>query len=156
MMAKANESMWPDEIVVSDDVGSAPVTHLRRQAALLGDHTHNIVQAEVETVSFGGEFISVLKLVAPCLDGVRYELLRVTHGVECYPVRVDVVGRSQAEVQTEDDFLKFLADVLASNKAKNAVAVLMEMSEGEEYLADGWRGEGKRPWSAQPLRGVAP
>ena len=135
-MTNTSESLWPDGIAVSDEAASAPVIHLRRQAALLGNHTHNIVEAEVETAAFGGEFVSVLKLVAPCLDGVRHELMRVTHGVECYPavVRFPQPGRPNVTALDEDEFIKALTDVLTSDATTKAVAVLMEMSEPADVM----------------------
>ena len=95
------ESLWPEEVGVSKEAASAPIIHLRRQAALLGNYTQNIVEAEVETVAFGGEFVSVLKFFAPCLDGIRHEVLRVTHGIDCYPAALEVSGKLERVVPNE-------------------------------------------------------
>src|SRR5208282_1331360 len=81
------DNLWPEDFGVPKQV--PPVTILRTQAALLGQRTKNIVEAEVKTaVSAPDEFMHSFNLVAPALDFYTYRLFFVTHGLALYPVKL--------------------------------------------------------------------
>ena len=65
---------------------SSPLTILRGQAALLGDKTKHVVEARVDATAAGGKFVHSFRLVVPALDHYQYELFRVSHAIDLYPV----------------------------------------------------------------------
>src|SRR5438067_362556 len=100
----------------------APVTILREQAALLGTKTRYLVEAHVETVKYGTSFMHKFNLVVPALDGYTYELFKVSHGIEIYPVRVSTLD---VELQNEAEFLAWLGNALSSDETKRIIANLL-------------------------------
>src|SRR5881296_859505 len=86
MPMATNVDLWGE--IQPPDVRT-PVSILREQAALLGQKTKNLVEASVETTSSGGTFYHTFKLVAPALDNYTYQLFRIRHGIQLYPVYVE-------------------------------------------------------------------
>ena len=102
-MSQATRDLWPDSIGV--DAVAPPVVILREQAPLLGERTHGIVRAEVESTQQSSDKIDdyledvlppearvvhshTLYLVAPALDNYRYSLLSVQYDFAPYPCQV--------------------------------------------------------------------
>jgi hypothetical protein len=56
-----------------------PLSILREQAALLGEKTGNLVEAQVSRDTYGPEFVLALNLVVPGLDNYTYQILKVRH-----------------------------------------------------------------------------
>ncbi len=76
--------LWPSDIATQGKA-IAPVTILRRQAALLGQKTGNLVEAE----ALGGdEFKFSFSIVAPTLNDYRYRLFTISHSHEFYPLKI--------------------------------------------------------------------
>ena len=84
--------LWP---AIEQPTIKAPVVILREQAQLLGEKTRNIVEAEVTRIE--GEdwipwyhFAYAFWIVAPTLGNYRYRLFAIAHGIDIYPVLVNL------------------------------------------------------------------
>ncbi len=125
------KSLWPNEInVASNEV--APVTILKEQATFLGQKTQNIVIAEVKPLTLPKGFISyVFYLVAPVLDNYRFELFRVLgRVVNLYPIDINAgtIGIKKKTINSEDELLKVLADILSHPKTMKIVESMLVQS----------------------------
>lgn len=100
---------------------------LREQAALLGQKTKNLVEAEVSTDALPDHHISHnFTLVAPAMDNYRYGLLTVIHPIETYPLTIHFApDNSSFQAKNEDDFLGLLKRLLSSEKTKKIVQSLI-------------------------------
>jgi len=131
------QNLWPD--VESESV-LTPVAILREQADLLGQKTKNVVtarvtggQASLYGVMTSKGFVYTLSLVAPALDNYAYDILRVRHGMQIYPVQVsDLVRNKELQAATEEEFLAALGEVLGSPEVKNVIQVLLSQSDALE------------------------
>lgn len=97
----------------------SPVSILRKQAALLGSKTQNLVEARVETHISYGRFVHSFNLIVPVLD-YTYQLFAVEHGPEIYPF---YVGETRAE--NENEFRRWLQEKLSSPETKRIVSNLL-------------------------------
>jgi hypothetical protein len=105
-----------------------PLAVLREQAALLGPKTKNLVEAMVTTSRdrFQDEFVHHFSLVVPTLDNYTYELFRVTHSIDLYPVGVPLtVPNRPLSLKSEEEFLAWLQQELSSPKTKSIIANLL-------------------------------
>ncbi len=120
--------LWPSDIGIASLV--TPVTILREQAALLGEKTGNLVQAEVKTSSSGQVVTHSFNLIAPAMGNYRYRLLSATHNVEVYPLSLNFdPTNSGITVKTEQEFIEQLSKWLSSEKAVNIVKSLIAQSQ---------------------------
>lgn len=120
--------LWPSDIGVATLV--TPVSILREQAALLGEKTGNLVQAEVKTSSNGPSVIHSFILIAPAMNGYRYRLLSAVHNVEVYPLNITFEPTSASRsVKTEQEFTEYLRELLSSEKTINIVKSLIAQSQ---------------------------
>jgi hypothetical protein len=94
------QDLWPDNI--GEVKLRPPVTILREQAALLGQKTQNLVQAEIRVESGDGFFRYIFNIVAPALDNYRYELFRAWHKITLYPVEVYVEEEILEEIESSE------------------------------------------------------
>jgi len=132
------QDLWPDNLEVVE--AEAPVILLRRQAALLGQKTGNLVEAEVrqwdslavETTVTGYAFGHSLDLVAPALGDYRYQLLSIFNNIDLYPVAFRVDKHVQNEIapgnsdylimaESQDDFLEMLGKILKSKRTQRII-----------------------------------
>jgi hypothetical protein len=97
-----------------------PVSILREQAALLGGKTGYLIEGKVDTAVSGGMFRHSLSLVVPTLDNYEYELLKVRHGVELYPVTA-----GQQDLKTESEFTNWLRQRLSSAETRKVIGNLL-------------------------------
>lgn len=122
--------LWPKAKFETDLV--TPVSILRRQAALLGEKTQQLVAAEVITNARDNDLTHFFRLVAPALDNYKYELFRVTHKVDqLYPLE----GYSERNtlgvtLRSQSDFLKWLKEVLSSESTVKRIDSLMAQARG--------------------------
>jgi hypothetical protein len=99
-----------------------PVAILREQAALLGTKTQQLIEAKVETETYGKDFKHSFNLVVPALDNYRYELFWVKHDIDLYPVQTFGQGQS---AKTESDFVNWLQEQLSSPKTRRIIGNLL-------------------------------
>jgi hypothetical protein len=105
--------------------GSTPLTILRGQAALLGDKTRHVVEARVDTRATPiREFVHSFRLVVPTLDHYEYELFRISHGIDLYPVLVRWKDE-RLELESEESFMAWLHSCLSSETTKRIISTLM-------------------------------
>ncbi|MBZ5607194.1 MAG: hypothetical protein LAP38_02975 [Acidobacteriia bacterium] len=130
-MTEEAVDLWPD-------LGSAkvrtPLAILKQQAALLGKHTNNLLEGQVTTQTFGGEFHHRFLIEATALD-YRYELFVVSHGVKLYPVRLEsgphqaYYGSNKPKFDSEQAFVNWLKGVLNSEDTKRVLSSLLSQAE---------------------------
>lgn len=126
-------SLWPEDIGTNIDQ-SNPVTILKQQAALLGQRTKNIVEAQVSTSTFADHFIHSFNLVAPAI-GYKYLLFRVQHGPEIYPIALiyDTTDSTSLTIRmtasSETEFLDLLKEVFSSARTRKVIETLLAMSQ---------------------------
>ena len=120
--------LWPADIGVATLI--TPVSILREQAALLGEKTSNLVQAEVKTTSEGARVMHSFYLVAPAMNKYRYRLLYVTHDVALYPLNIVFdPANSQVTAKSQDAFVEQLGKLLSSEKTITIVQSLVAQSQ---------------------------
>jgi hypothetical protein len=107
-----------------------PARMMREQASLLGRKTENVVEATVDTTTNRGDFVHSFDLVVPALDHYTYELFRIRHGVDLYPVYVDSPSFKQVELKTKDAFKAWLQERLSSPDTKRIVVSLVAQAKG--------------------------
>ena len=118
---------WGDIELTGD---RTPLVILREQAALLGAKTKNVVKVKVTTSVSGKHLHHSFNLVAPALDNYTYELFRVRHGVEAYPVNVEAMDAKlpiKAHfpiLRDEAGFAAWLQEQLSSPRTKKIIATL--------------------------------
>jgi hypothetical protein len=130
MPEEAAVDFWPD---ISASKPRTPLSLMKQQAALLGKHTNNLLEAEVETTSSGDKLFHRFIIVAPSLD-YRYQLFGVTHGVTLYPVQVLSAPPSGTIVpiggiEDEGMFVNWLKAVLSSEETKRILGSLLAQAE---------------------------
>lgn len=101
-----------------------PVSILRAQAALLGQKTQNLVEAEVNTFTSEGKFFHSFNLVAPALQDYTYRLFRVRHGIELYPITV-LLPAPEKMLKSEDEFMVFVREILSSEQTRRIISSLL-------------------------------
>ena len=132
--------LWPDGI---EHISvKPPVAILREQGTLLGKKTSNIVEGGVVSVAApeSNRFEHIFYLASKALD-YRYELLRISHSIDMYPLDInpdeDVYLelpfeiRQQIEnlaVDSEDSFMEILKAIFATEKVRKIIGAIMSLS----------------------------
>jgi hypothetical protein len=123
--------LWPPEVGTTSVV--PPLAILRRQAAILGERTQNLLEGQVDTLTEGDQFRQLFYIVAPSLS-YRYKLFEVRHGVSGYPVYYEFPRRvfptfgtapAGLELDTPEKFADWLKDTLASDETRRVVGSLL-------------------------------
>jgi len=117
---------WGD---IAPSAVRSPAAILRQQAALLGTKTKNLIEATVVTEAAFGEIRHRFLLVVPALDSYSYQLFRIEHGVNLYPVMVE--GEPPVRLDSEHDFIKWLQATLSSDHTKKIVGNLLAQVAGD-------------------------
>ena len=135
-MADPLADLWPPEL--ADNSLVAPVTIMRQQASALSKRTRNLVQGKVRSWTRDETFHSLLaddpvpdgdlihsfQLVVPALDQYSYGLFEVRHGPRLYPLAASVEGKT-AKIDSQDEFVEWLKQVLGSAETKRVVSALL-------------------------------
>ena len=128
-MPEAALDLWPD---IHAAKPRTPLSIMKQQAVMLGKHTSNLLEAEVTTDIYDGDFRHRFVIAVPALD-YRYELFTVSHDPMLYPITVSSVryenytGRSK--LQNEQEFVDWLKSVLNSDETKRILASLLAQAE---------------------------
>jgi hypothetical protein len=121
--------LWPKAKFETDIV--TPVSILRRQAALLGEKTQQLVTADVSTNAMGSIVDHSFRLVVPALDNYKYELFRVTHKVdELYPLIGHFEDRGVPGLRDQSAFVQWLKEILSSESTLKKIDSLMAQAKG--------------------------
>lgn len=132
-------NLWPDDIQAVRM--EAPVTILRKQAALLGQRTKNIVTAEaVRRVSID-TFTFSFYIVGPAVGNYRYKLFTMRHGAPFYPLTLELAPGVLQElcddaaphgvtaiISSRDEFLVELRKVFAADKTLRVIRAILALS----------------------------
>jgi hypothetical protein len=146
--------LWPNDIAFTGV--KAPVSILKEQASLLGEKTKNLLKAEVrlsepdllDTQSvmekmFGlRQFYYAFYFVAPTLNNYRYKLFTISHGIQLYPVQInidddikfEVLGKNTDGIITassEEEFIEILKKVFNASKTKKIMQSILAQTEFE-------------------------
>jgi hypothetical protein len=121
--------LWPKAKFGTDLV--TPVSILRRQAALLGEKTQQLVTADVSTSATGSQITHLFRVVVPALDNYKYELFYVIHRVDrLYPVDGCFEGRVTSGIPDQSAFVQWLKEVLSSGSTLKKIDSLMAQARG--------------------------
>ena len=121
--------LWPKAKFETDLV--TPVSILRRQAALLGEKTQQLVTADVSTSTIGGLVEHSFRLVVPALDNYKYELFRVTHKVDqLYPLIGFFEDKGIPGLRDQSAFVQWLKEILSSESTLKKIDSLMAQAKG--------------------------
>src|SRR5271167_1522769 len=82
-----------------------PLSIMREQAAALGPKTKHLVEAKVDTRSYGQSIVHSFDIVVPALDGYTYRLFEIEHDPNLYPLSV---RGEDLEIPNEKDFMAWL------------------------------------------------
>lgn len=148
------KDLWPEDIYVSDSQLRAPVTILKEQASLLGKKTRNLVEGHIRRMDetearvrgaalgyqgpgFGYEF----HLAAPALDGYRYRLFFIIHGIDLYPIKFSLDESIAQEIghdpryaptaQSESELTILLGRIFAASKTRSVIQAMLAQMETE-------------------------
>lgn len=134
-MSISPRNLWPEDIAVTDAV--APVSILKEQASLLGERTKNLIEGSVSPsfrdlglILRKDRFSYDFDVVAPALNGYRYRLFNISHGVEFYPLTIDSAALNSPpfNVNNEEEFLKAIEAIFSSEKTKGIISSLIAQS----------------------------
>ncbi|MGA2882349.1 MAG: hypothetical protein ABSG13_25630 [Bryobacteraceae bacterium] len=115
----AHADLWGE---IAPSAVRTPVSILREQAALLGVKTNHLVEGQVETQISGRTFYHSFNLVVPALENYSYELFKIYHGVNIYPVHV---GPQIDALANEEAFVTWLGQKLSSPETKRIIGNLL-------------------------------
>ncbi|HVI06910.1 MAG TPA: hypothetical protein VND65_01305 [Candidatus Binatia bacterium] len=120
--------LWPKTKFETNMV--TPTSILRRQAALLGEKTQQLVTAEVFTTVGGDYAAHFFRLVVPALDNYKYELFRIEHRAdELYPL-TGHFPNSTRRIEDQADFLDWLKEVFSAETTLKKIDSLMAQAKG--------------------------
>ena len=125
-------NLWPkfeEKAIVT------PLSILRDQGSYLNRLTKNIITAKIEseTGSFKdvhsneAYFMHVFCLVAPFVGNYRYQLFKVVHNIDLFPLAIYFEDR-ELKCQTQDEFLKVLGEILNSPRTQKVLSNLYAQS----------------------------
>ena|SRR5689334_13433918 len=130
-MQNHSQDLWPEDIGSPIDL-TAPVNILKEQAALLGDKTHNIVEAEVKTefVDHDSALRHYFYLVAPALNHYRYRLFRIKHQpTNFYPIEITGAALKEPSIiNSEDELREVLKNLFFSEQTRRIIQSLIAQS----------------------------
>jgi hypothetical protein len=121
----AQPDFWGD---IAPGTVRTPAAILREQATLLGTKTKNLIEARVVTDASFGEIRHRFLLVVPGLDNYKYQLFRIEHDVNLYPVTVET--EPPVLLETERDFTKWLQSTLSSDHTRKILGNLLSQVAG--------------------------
>ncbi|GAB4457946.1 MAG: hypothetical protein OHK0029_18470 [Armatimonadaceae bacterium] len=135
-MLNTMPDLWPTDIEISVEDATVPVVILRQQASLLGEKTRNLVQGEIvtkpepefSTMNPKTRLVHRFYLNVATVDNYRYELLKVSHGLEGYPVLIHTVhegSETNVECSSPEEFTQALGTILSSSQTLRIVRTLM-------------------------------
>jgi len=123
-------NLWPE--LNSGNGPVSPMSVLRRQAMVITEMTGERVRGEVQSRMRGREFIHVLQLTALGLGDFEYFLIRLRHSIDSpYPCRVSLSEKEDRydEVNSVDELLSVVKQVLHNDKTQEVVSALLAYSE---------------------------
>ncbi len=129
-MTTGTDDLWPEDLG-SIEINS-PVSIIRKQAALLGNKTSNLVEGiVVSEVDEDGDNIITFFLYAPALGDYRYKLFHIYHDIaDMYPIKTATSDEqhSQGQIENEEELKYYLKRKFNSEKTLRIIRSLMAQS----------------------------
>jgi len=123
-----NIDLWPRAKFESDAI--TPLSILRKQAALLGEKTQQLVTAEVSSDASSNRVTHYFKLVVSVLDNYKYQLFYVSHKIDqLYPVTGFADGNFHPSLDDQTAFVDWLRAVLSSESTLKKIDSLMAQAK---------------------------
>ncbi len=134
--------LWPDDIKDNTSV-RAPVTILKEQGVLLGKRTSNIVEGLVAQSALTSQdhFVYNFLIFAPVLGNYSYQLLRISHSIDFYPLEIEadesVLEELPPETKDEggklvadsqDRFIEILRAIFATERVRRVIGAILAQS----------------------------
>lgn len=121
----------PSQEIEAGEEQLSPASILRAQADTWTQRTHGEIVGEVEPARAASDKLAYwFSFVVPSLDGYRYRLFRVEHGVDFYPLRI-AAGRMEdapVVVHDEDQLYDELRRIFAESTTLNVVRQLRALA----------------------------
>jgi hypothetical protein len=141
--------LWPENLGSAS--GKAPVAILKEQAAWLEKKTNNVIVGRIDQSylpriavleKYGTDedlFMYDFYLEVPLLDHFHYNLLTIFHGIDLYPLIINVEDAIKNEISinniniianTKDIFLTILKKIFTSKRTLAIInAILTQVNE---------------------------
>ena len=125
--SKIRDVVPPAREIAGGEGPLSPVTILRAQAERWTERTNGEIVAEVEPARASSDKLAHwFSFVVPALDGYRYRLFRLDHGIELYPLEI---RRGRAEdagevVLNEEELYDALQRLFTAPETLNVVRQL--------------------------------
>jgi hypothetical protein len=142
------KNLWPSKF--EPNTQRAPKAILEEQAGFLVKVTGGIVSAEVSPInqidafSYGlaNDFVYRFDIVGSFIDNYKFTVLRISHDIALYPVKVLIDENIGSELQgtksllgfqrtsnSPDDFESLLEQVFQSERMKSIVGSIISLSK---------------------------
>ncbi|MFN0107786.1 MAG: hypothetical protein ACKVZH_02960 [Blastocatellia bacterium] len=139
-MTTTERNLWPQDLFTAVETQRTPLALMREQATLLGEQTRNLVEAKVVTSTqetIGGDlfivrsnttqFVQTFNLVSPALSNYTYQLFRVIHPVEGFPLKV-LFEDSEYAANSEEELVATLKVIFAHEKTRRVIKAMIAQS----------------------------
>jgi hypothetical protein len=127
----ASENLWGDLPDLKEI--RTPASILKEQGTRLTEMTNGVLRGKTTIQqSTPGRFTLELRMVASALQGYEYTVVKISHGIDLYPLTVsadisDVPFRNRCE--NEGELLAALKAVLTSEKTRAVMTALLAQSK---------------------------
>lgn len=127
---KIRDVVPPAEAIEAGEAALSPVAILRAQAERWTERTGGDVVAEVEPARASSDRLAHwFSLVVPELDGYRYRLFRIEHGLEYYPLTIETATMTDApiEIAGEEELYDELQRIFTADATLSIVRQLRSL-----------------------------
>ena len=108
-----------------------PLVILREQARALTEATKGKLEGKLLRTTGDDRFVFSLDINVPSLNGYRYRVLQVDHGIELYPLAIKFFPMDKSFLlDSEESFVEKLKELLASEQMRRVIAGLMAQITG--------------------------
>jgi len=107
-----------------------PTSILREQGSILFDATKGVLTGSPNVQPRGDQFLIDFDIVARYLNGYRYTLFTVIHGIKIYPLKLEnKVHKITQSCETEERFQEVVEQILSSKETREIVRTLISQSK---------------------------
>jgi hypothetical protein len=129
----------PAQEIEAEEGPLSPASILREQAKSWTHRTNQEIVAEVEPARASSDRLAYwFSFVVPALDGYRYRLFRVEHGIDFYPLQIDQsrTGSGLTPVPDEEALYDELQRIFASPFTLSVVRQLRSLVAEQRAARD--------------------
>ncbi len=131
-MSQIMRDFWPNDLSAATPI-LTPVAILKEQAALLSQKTKGLVMGEVVSRPQMGRkvnLVHILRLITPALGNYQYELLRVVHPANLYPLTIHYTPSDKTiEAKNEEELVRDLRDLLSRKETLSIIQALVAQAQ---------------------------